>query len=130
MIPFTSVRTAERRRIIAVIAAEPTPARLLRTVANGSARLELSVRASEPSKVREMRQGGFDPTIELECQIALPLASPRPEAEREFMEVADHSGEFRTYTIGTVKALRGLDCYLLGLKSRKNAPTGQRPVRP
>lgn len=125
MIPFATVRAADRIRIQGLIAAQPSAARLRRP---GGTNLEFAARLSEPRKAREMKQGGFDSGISSEALIALPTGSPKPEPAKEFLDFVDLDGVFRAATILTCTPLRGSDCYLLGLVARNSAPPGVAPV--
>lgn len=128
--PLTTLRLAERRRTEAFIAALPCAARLHRSAANGGGSRLLPIRTAEPQKARDLRLGGLESTIDLEGHVALPLGSPAPQPQKEFFDVVDIAGEYRAYAIVTVQALRGVDCYRVTLRARKDAPTATRPTLP
>lgn len=127
MIPPAITRLADRRKWLLWIAAQPSPARFLRTAANGG-EITLSVRTSEPAKSREMRLGGFIPTVELQCWVVLPIGALRPSPEKEFIAIVDLDQEYRTYAIEKATALLGTGCYQLLLKSRPSAPLSDPPA--
>lgn len=130
MIPYAQVRSAKRFQVEGMIAEKPAAARFCRSAENGGGNLVLSVRAAEPMKFREMKLGGFDPRVELNALIALPLTAKRPQPEKEFIEIEDLGGEWRRYAIKEATALEGTNCYVLGLASRNAAATTTRPPRP
>lgn len=126
MITFETVRRAERIRLENFIAAQPSAARFERTAANGGS-ITVRVRTSEPRKSREMRQGGFDPRVDTEAWLVLPINAKEPQPAKEFIAIVDLAGEFRMFDIVSSTALRGYSCYQLGLHSRSSAPTIARP---
>lgn len=127
MIPFPSVREADRRRIEIQILAQPSPARLVRS---SGAVTVFNVLASEYARSREARLAGFDPLVDLTALVALPLGASAPTPEKDVLEVVDLAGQHKAYTITRVSVLRGLDCYRLDLRVRRNAPTLTKPLPP
>lgn len=126
MISFETVRRAERTRLENWISAQPSPARFQRSVANGGP-IVVTVRTTEPRKSREMKQGGFDPQVDTEAWLVLPIGAKEPQAAKEFIGIVDLAGAFRTYSIISVTALRGYSCFQLGLNSRSSVPAIVRP---
>jgi threonine dehydrogenase-like Zn-dependent dehydrogenase len=127
MISFDRVRLAERRKVEAFIAAQPSPARFERMASIGGPVLTFAVRTDDPRKMRDMKAGGFDPRIEAMAWIVMPLIAQAPQPAKEFISIVDLGGDYKDHEIITVTALRGLSCYQVGLRSRKNAPTLARP---
>ena len=116
--------------MINYIAAQPSPARFVRSAAAGGATLTLNVRMSEPQKTRELRQGGLQPSIIAEATIVLPVTAAAPDPEKERIDIVDMGGAYKTYDIASVTPLRGLGCYNLGLRNRNNTPVTTRPPSP
>lgn len=116
MIPFAAKRAAERIRLEALIASDPSPARF-RTHS-------LNVLALESAKARELKIGGFGADWSGDCYVALPLSDQKPpESEKEDIEVTDYSGQTHRYRVRTVTPLKGLNCYRLALR-----PLSAKPV--
>lgn len=118
----STVRAAERIRIANTIAADPCPAkfRLL---------TPFNVRLFEPAKTRDLRLGGFTLAgVGEVAMVALPLGTARPEPTTETISIVDYSGQWLAYDIKSVEALRGTDCYNLGLAIRRARPTGSSPT--
>jgi hypothetical protein len=122
MIPFEQVRMAERSKLLGWISAQPSAASFRRSEANGGP-IDLVVRTTEPKKSREMKQGGFDPRIDTEAWVVLPLGTTAPIAAKEFLIITDLAGDRRSFEIISATALRGRDCWQLGLNSRGTRPT-------
>lgn len=122
MISLASIRAAHRRKTLAYISAEPSPARF-RT-------LVLTVRSSEIAKARDIKMAGFTPGVTHDCQVALPVTASLPLAEKERIEVLDLAGQWLSYDIASVTPLQGTACYRLGLRQRNSAPTSVAPPRP
>lgn len=114
MIPLATRRLAERRLLVAKIAATPSAARF-RT---GT----LDVLFSEPQKAREMRLAGYGASYSAEARVALDLGAKPPEASKEIIDITDYSGATLSYTITTVTPLLGQDCYTLALTARSTRP--------
>jgi hypothetical protein len=121
MIPLDKQRAAHRQATINRIAGWPSPARF-RSIA------DLQVFTSIPRQSRTILGPGSMRVTDLECEIALPLTEKRPEPEQEEIEILDQSGDYRTYVITTVDAMRGDRCFKLGLRSRANRPVRPSPV--
>lgn len=126
MITFETKRRADRNRWEAFIAAQPSAGRFMRSTANGGP-LIVTVRTGDARKAREMKQGGFTPTIDTDAWLALPLVAGQPEPANEFICIQDLAGEYRTYDIITVTPLLGYGCFQLGLRSRATKPTAGQP---
>lgn len=115
MIPLAAQRSADRRRVLGLIAAQPAPARFRS--------LALEVRLlDEPEKTRALRAGGFDLGYTAQALMALPPATPPPEAERDFLDVQDFTGRTQSYTVASARALLGDGCYRLTLRVRNSRP--------
>lgn len=110
MIPLDIRREAERRLILAKIAATPSPARFRRS--------SFSVLFAEPAKAREMKLAGYGASYTGQVTVALPLGEKPPESEKDTIDVQDYSGATHTYTVATVTPLLGRGCYQLGLRAR------------
>lgn len=110
MISLLTRRTAERRLVVAKIAATPSAARFRK--------LALDVLFGEPAKAREMKLAGYGAAYTAEATLALPLGTAPPESEKDTIDVQDFSGQTHTYTVATVKPLLALDCYTLGVRAR------------
>lgn len=115
MIPLTTRRLAERRLLVAKIAATPSPARFRA--------LAFDVLLSEPAKAREMKLAGYQTDFRGEARVVLPLGSKPPEPEKEWIEIADYSGVTHRYDLSIVTPLLGQDCYTLALRARNTKPT-------
>ena len=115
MIPLLTRRTAERRLLLAKIAATPSPARVRAHA--------LDVLFSEPAKAREMKLAGYGASFTAEARIALPPGEKPPESEKDSIDIQDFSGQTHSYTLTTVTPLLGLDCYTLGLRPRSTTQT-------
>jgi hypothetical protein len=116
MIPLAQQRLADRRRIVALIAAQPSAARFRA--------LSLQVRLlGEPEKLRTMRAGGFDLGYTTQCVIALPVESPPPEPEKDLIDIEDFTGRTQSYMVATATAQLGLGCHRLTLRVRNTRPT-------
>ncbi len=122
----STIRDAERTRLVNTINADPSAARF--SPGGGLTAFDLNVRMSEPSKSREGRIGGFGLSVQMVALIAFPLGTARPEPARDFISIVDYSGEWLAYDLKSVEPLRGTDCYNLGLAARRTKPTGNAPV--
>lgn len=127
MISLDSQRDAWRNQLKNWISGLPSGARFTRA---DKSVLTLSVRTSEPAKVREMKLAGFNSAVSMECHLVLPITEAQPEASVEFIEIEDFAGKYLRYDILTVALLRGRGCYRLGLRSRSSKPTQAAPPRP
>lgn len=120
MIPLEIRRQAERRRIEALIAATPSPARFRQRT--------LEVCLADPTKARTLALGGFNAGYSAEIWLVLPVEDAKPpESEKETIEVQDMSGQTHTYTVAMVTPLLGTGCFKLALRAR-SARQSPRPA--
>lgn len=114
-IPYDRVRAAKRRVIEAQIAARPAALRFRDRA--------LTCLNTSTTKTRAMELGGFTANYTTTILVALPLGSPPPQPEKEYLDLTDRSGETRAFTISGVEPDEGLDCYTLFLRVRQTRPT-------